>query len=149
MNPNLRYERNTVYWMPVLGVDQYQVRVNGVNIVNVGAVCSAPVVLTREGENTIEVRYVSGENASDWVGVTVMAYAVEYDTRSVAYGAFFVEYLAVGDRMSLPEMISPAGTMRPRALPVTASGIPKVRPSPAMPTRWCMPIGRPRITISC
>jgi len=102
MNPHLRYEQNTVYWMPVLGVENYQVRVNGANTQNVSAMTSASVTLTREGENIIEVRYVSGETTSDWVSLNVMAYAVEYDTRSVAYGAFYIEYLAVGDRMSLP-----------------------------------------------
>jgi hypothetical protein len=155
MNPHLRYEQNTVYWMPVLGVENYQVRVNGANTQNVSAMTSASVTLTREGENIIEVRYVSGEATSDWVSLNVMAYAVEYDTRSVAYGAFYIEYLAVGDRMSLPTegfsydgMNLPVGTTPPRALPAMENCIPKAPCSPAMPILWCMRIGLPRTTAS-
>jgi len=102
MNPVMTYNRNTVYWSAVLGASYYQVRVNGGPITNVSDATCAKVVLTQEGENLIEVRYVEGDNQSAWVGITVTAYAVEYDTRSVAYGSFFVEYLAVGDVMSLP-----------------------------------------------
>ena len=102
MDPNVTYHHNTVYWSGVLGASKYQVRVNGGSILNVSDATSAKVVLTQEGENLIEVRFVNGEEHSEWVSVTVTAFAVEYDTRSVAYGSFFVEYLAVGDEMSLP-----------------------------------------------
>ena len=102
MNPYITYERNTVYWSPVLGASRYQVRVNGGAIMNVADACSAKITLTKEGENLIEVRYANGDTASEWATMTVTACAVEYDTRSVAYGSFFVEYLAVGDELSLP-----------------------------------------------
>ena len=102
LNPVLSYNKNTVTWSPVLGVEQYQVRVNGGDAVNVMNANSAKVVLTKEGENVIEVRYVYGETVSDWVALTVTAYVVEYDTRTFKAGIWFKEYLAVGDTMTLP-----------------------------------------------
>ncbi|MBE6630756.1 MAG: hypothetical protein E7624_07920 [Ruminococcaceae bacterium] len=102
MNKAPVYAKNTVTWAPVLGVSRYQVRVNGGEIVNVTNANSLKVALTKEGENLIEVRYVSGDTASDWASVTVTAYAVEYDTRSIAFGTFLVEYLAIGDELTLP-----------------------------------------------
>lgn len=103
LSPELTYNKNTVTWAPVLGVTQYQVRVNGGDVVTVNNVNSLRVVLTKEGENLIEVRYVHEDTISDWVSTTVVAYAVEYDTRTVTSGSLFVEYLAVGDEMTLPE----------------------------------------------
>ncbi len=102
MSSKLTYAQNTVYWSPVLGADQYQVRVNGGEAINVTGASSAKVTLTQEGENLIEVRYVYGTTFSDWASITVNAFAVEYDTRTITTGALIVEYLAVGDIMSLP-----------------------------------------------
>ena len=102
MDSKVTYAQNTVYWSPVLGTNQYQVRVNGGVAVNVMDATSAKVTLTKAGENLIEVRYVYEETASDWVSVTVNAITVEYDTRSVSGGSVLVEYLAVGDVMTLP-----------------------------------------------
>ena len=102
MSSKLSYAQNTVYWSPVLGVDKYQVRVNGGDVTVVTGANSAKVTLTKEGENLIEVRYVYDTTFSDWVSITVNAFAVEYDTRTITTGTFIVEYLAVGDVMSLP-----------------------------------------------
>ncbi len=102
MDSVVTYSMNTVYWSPVLGTNQYQVRVNGGASVNVTDVTYAKVKLTKEGENLIEVRYVYEDTVSDWVSVTVNAVAVEYDTRSVTGGYILIEYLAVGDVMTLP-----------------------------------------------
>ena len=102
MNPYITYNRNTVYWSPVLGASRYQIRVNGGAILNVSDATSARITLTKEGENLIEVRYAVGDTASPWATMTVTACAVEYDTRSVSYGSVLVEYLAVGDELTLP-----------------------------------------------
>ena len=102
MNSDLTYNKNTVTWSPVLGVEQYQVRVNGGDAFNVIGANSAKVVLTKEGENIIEVRYVYGENISDWASITVTAFAVEYDSRTFTNGIYFIDYLAVGDVLTLP-----------------------------------------------
>ena len=102
MSSKLSYKQNTVYWSPVLGADMYQVSVNGGDIINVANATSAKVTLTKEGENIIQVRYVYGTEFSDWASITVNAFAVEYDTRTSTTGAFKVEYLAIGDVMSLP-----------------------------------------------
>ena len=102
MNPTLTYNKNTVYWTPVLGVTKYQVRVNGGEVKTVENASSLKVTLTKAGDNLIEVRYVYGETASDWATVNVTAYEVEYDTRTGKYGVLANEYLAVGDVMTLP-----------------------------------------------
>lgn len=102
MDPDLTYANKTVYWSPVLGVEQYQVRVNGGEIITVIGERSAKITLTKEGANLVEVRYVYDGEFSEWASVTVNAFAVEYDTRTVAFGAVMIEYLAVGDELSLP-----------------------------------------------
>ncbi len=98
---SLSYSKNTVSWAPVLGVNTFKVRVNGGSEKTVTDANSARVVLTKEGENVIEVKFAAGETESEWVAITVNAIAVEYDTRS-ASGSFYTEYLAVGDEYTLP-----------------------------------------------
>ena len=97
----LSYNKNTVSWAPVLGVNTFKVRVNGGAEITVTDATSARVTLTKEGENVIEVKYVAGEDESAWASITVNAIAVEYDTRST-FGSFHTEYLAVGDELLLP-----------------------------------------------
>lgn len=102
LNPVLTYNKNTVYWTPVLGVNNYQVRVNGGELKSVENANSATVTLTKEGDNLVEVRYVYGTTFSEWVSMNVKAYAVEYDSRTGTNGVIGIEYLAVGDVLSLP-----------------------------------------------
>ena len=44
----------------------------------------------------------SAGTVSDWASVTVNAFAVEYDSRTAGFGSVLVEYLAIGDEMTLP-----------------------------------------------
>ena len=97
----LTYNKNTVSWAPVLGVNTYKVRVNGGAEITVTDATFARVTLTQEGNNLIEVKFVAGDDESEWASITVFAYAVEYDTRST-FGSFYTEYLAVGDEYLLP-----------------------------------------------
>ena len=101
MIDKLTYAKNTVSWAPVLGINTYKVRVNGGKEQTVTDSTSTRVVLTKEGENIIEVKYVTGESESEWISISVTAYAVEYDTRSTFF-SFLIEYLAVGDEYLLP-----------------------------------------------
>jgi len=101
MDPVLSYNKNTVTWAPVLGINEFQIKVNNGEIRVIRGANSAKVTLTQEGENLIEVRYIYGDTASDWASITVVAHTVEYDTRSSS-GSLF-EYLAVGDEMALPD----------------------------------------------
>ena len=102
MSDSVVYNKNVVSWAPVLGNNiTYKVRVNGKNVATVST-NYARIELTKEGENLIEVVcLVDSQEASDWMSVTVNAYAVEYDTRS-PFGSFYTEYLAVGDEYTLP-----------------------------------------------
>ena len=105
MVDGLSYSKNTVTWAPVLGVDTFRVRVNGGKEFTVVGRNYAKVTLTKEGENIIEVKYVSGDDESQWTSITVNAVAVEYDSRS-SFGTVLVEYLAIGDTLSLPGAVS-------------------------------------------
>ena len=104
----LTYSKNTVTWAPVLGVNTYKVRVNGGAEKTITNANSARVTLTKAGENVIEVKYVIGEDESEWASITVNAIAVEYDTRS-SFGSFYTEYVAVGDEYLLPGVNYGAG----------------------------------------
>lgn len=101
MNPTLVYDNKTIYWTPVIGVSNYEIRINGDSstVFSVNNANSAPVVLTKEGVNTIEVRFTDF-GGSKWVSTEVVAYAVTYMPRNSATA--MTEYLAIGDTMSLP-----------------------------------------------
>ena len=94
------YAQNTVAWSYVIGASDYEVKVNGSDPVAVTGTNMAKITLTQEGDNLVEVRYTNGEG-SDWMQLTVKAYKVTYNPRSLE-GGESVEYLATGDAMTLP-----------------------------------------------
>jgi len=98
MDPIVNYTKNTVTWTPVLGATNYLVRVNGGATVSVNGT-STTVKLTKNGVNTIEVKYTD-LGGSKWVSTQVYAYAVTYMSRSLS--GEVTEYLAIGDALSLP-----------------------------------------------
>ena len=109
MVPTLSYSANTVYWTPVIGCSNYQVRVNGGEPLTVSGVSSAKVVLTKAGLNVIEVRCIDLVN-DEWVAMQVNAYAVTYMSRTDR--GEITEYLAVGDTMTLPaDLLLPGFTL--------------------------------------
>ena len=93
------YKYNTVSWTPVIGVEKYEIRVNGKVVANVENATSARIQLTKAGVNVIEVRYTD-KGGSDWTATEVFAYTVTYDSRSLS--GVREEYLAMGDTMTLP-----------------------------------------------
>ena len=106
MVPTLSYSANTVYWTPVIGCTNYEVRVNGGAAMAVSGASSAKVVLTKAGLNVIEVRCTDLVN-DEWVAMQVNAYAVTYMSRTDK--GEITEYLAVGDTMTLPRDLLLAG----------------------------------------
>ena len=99
MNMNLTYAKNTVYWIPVIGVHTYEIRVNGVVVATVTDTNSARITLTKAGINTIEVRFTDN-GGSDWATIEVNAFKITYNSRSLGGERF--EYVAVGDEMTMP-----------------------------------------------
>lgn len=101
MYNTLTYSQNVVRWRYVIGATRYEVRVNGGAIVTVKDGSNyAEVKLTQAGINTISVRFFD-EQYSEWAETEVYAYEVTFDSREGA-GVASV-YVAVGDRISLPE----------------------------------------------
>ena len=96
---SVSYKYNTVSWTPVIGVEKYEIRVNGKVVANVENATSARIQLTKAGVNVIEVRYTD-KGGSDWTATEVFAYTVIYDSRSLS--GVREEYLAMGDTMTLP-----------------------------------------------
>ena len=76
----LSYGKNTVSWNHTIGADHYEVQVNDSEIIKVTDANFAKIVLDRVGENTVKVRSVSGDASSEWLSITLTAYAVSYDT---------------------------------------------------------------------
>ena len=81
MNTALTYKNNTVYWIPAIGVSNYEVKVNGVVVASNVTGNSQTIELTREGINTIEVRFTDGEGSA-WAKVDVIAHAITYYPRN-------------------------------------------------------------------
>ncbi len=100
MNPNLSYKNNRVYWIPVIGAEVFEIRVNGGEPISVSGTDNAKVTLTKAGTNIIEVRYAD-HGGSEWASIEVTAYEITYKSRTL--GGEITEYVAVGDTMTLPE----------------------------------------------
>jgi len=99
----VKYRDGKVSWQSVIAASRYEVRVNGSAKTSSYAsdVSSATVTFTKAGDNSVEVRYYDGAYWSDWVGVTVKAYAIEFD--SCGGTAVSTIYKAVGDEITMPE----------------------------------------------
>ena len=96
---HVSYKNNTLTWTPVLGVSNYEIRVNGEVVQTVSGTNTAKIRLTKAGTNLIEVRYTD-LSGSDWTATEAYAYTVTYDSRSL--DGIVVEYVAIGDTMTLP-----------------------------------------------
>ena len=101
MNQKVSYAKGVLTWTPVIGAKQYEIQVNDGEIVTVeGGVYSAPVVLNKNGENVVKVRFVDGKTVSEWATTTVIAHRVIFDTLGGSTVAD--QFLAVGDPIVLP-----------------------------------------------
>ena len=106
MDTNLSYKGNKVFWTPVLGGTNFDVRVNGGETVRVSDVNFATVVLTKAGINVIEVKCADLSSA-EWVSIEVFAYEVTYYSRTL--GGEVSEFVAIGDTMMLPDHFTNEG----------------------------------------
>lgn len=101
LNAQLRYQQNTLYWMPVVGATGYEIQINDGDIISIAdGASSAKIVLTQAGTNVLKVRYMEGSTYSEWVSMEVYAHTVTFDTRGGTQVP--VQYLAVGDLVELP-----------------------------------------------
>jgi hypothetical protein len=109
MNENVSYAAGKLTWTPVIGADHYELQVNDGEVVVVdGGVFSAPVTLTKSGENVVKVRFVDGKTVSEWATTTVVAHRVTFDTLGGSYVAD--QFLAVGDPIVLADAAKPGYT---------------------------------------
>lgn len=109
MSTTLTYSDKVVSWPSVIGYNNFKVRVNGGEEITVTGQNFASVVLTKAGENVIEV--ICTDLTTDWNNaskITVTAYAVKYVTRTTD-GGEVVEYLAVGDTLTPPTGLTASG----------------------------------------
>jgi len=105
--PELTYMNNTVYWTPVVGANNYEVRVNGIGAFAVSGEYSAKIKLEKAGINTVEVRYTDN-GGCDWVLIEVRAFEVVYKSRSLMVGDKY-EYVAIGDALLMPSDLENVG----------------------------------------
>lgn len=95
------YYSNVLTWNPVIGADRYEVQLNGGEIVSVqSGITSHKITLNKAGINDIRVRFVDGNNYSEWTSVSVYAHTVTFDSRGGS--PVETQYKAVGDKISLP-----------------------------------------------
>jgi len=101
----LTYKANKVFWTPVLGGENFEIRVNGGDVITVSGVNYAQIVLDKAGTNLIEVRCT--DISGDWTSIEVTAYEITYYSRTL--GGEVREYLAIGDTMLLPDYFTNEG----------------------------------------
>jgi len=96
----LGYSDGYLYWNYVIGADGYEISVNGGEIITVEGACRVPIRLDKAGENILRLRFVKGEDRSEWATVAVSAYTVVFDT----LGGTAVQsvFAAEGEHISLP-----------------------------------------------
>ena len=101
---DIKYEKGVVSWSSVMGVSEYGVRVNDGEPFIVSDATSTPVTLTQFGENIVYVCYYIGDEASDWVPVTVDANVKVTLNSNIGTGSTNTEqYYVSGDSALLPE----------------------------------------------
>lgn len=102
MYATMSYSASVLTWRPVVGAVSYQVQINDGEIATVqdGAAFYEVATFTKEGMNTLKVRFFDGNHYSDWAETSVYAHALNFDSR----GGSSVEtlYKAVGDKLELP-----------------------------------------------
>ena len=101
MGKDLKYNKGTLTWSPVIGAAYYEVSVNGGAAIKVeGGKFSTNVALTQAGVNTLKVRFVNGTYRSEWIETTAYAHKVIFDT--LGGSSVAAQFLAVGDPITLP-----------------------------------------------
>ena len=101
---DIKYEKGVVSWSSVMGVSEYGVRVNDGEPFIVSDATRTPVKLTQSGENTVYVCYYIGDEASDWMSVTVDANVTVTLNSNIGTGSTNTEqYYVSGDSALLPE----------------------------------------------
>ena len=101
LNGAPRYSNNTLFWDYAIGAEYYEVQVNDGDIKKISGANYAKISLVCQGENVIKLRFVKGDNRSEWTRVSVEAFAVTFDT----IGGSLVEkqFVSTGDAISLPK----------------------------------------------
>ena len=101
---DIKYEKGVVSWSSVMGVSEYGVRVNDKEPFIVSDATRTPVTLTQSGENIVYVCYYIGDEASDWMSVTVDANVTVTLNSNIGTGSTNTEqYYVSGDSALLPE----------------------------------------------
>lgn len=101
---DIKYEKGVVSWSAVMGVSEYGVRVNDKEPFIVSDATRTPVTLTQSGENIVYVCYYIGDEASDWMSVTVNANVTVTLNSNIGTGSTNTEqYYVSGDSALLPE----------------------------------------------
>lgn len=102
MFSTLSYGGSILSWGHVVGADYYEVKLNDDEpfVVDDGT-NFAEITFSVPGENELFVRFVDGDDVSEWVGVNVFVYTVSLDSRGGS--AVTDVYKALGDKMNLPE----------------------------------------------
>ena len=98
---NLSYSGSILSWSPVIGVSSYEIQINGETPTLVSGKNSSEITLTKAGTNEIKVRYVDGNDRSEWSVISVYAHTITFDSRGG--NQIDVQYKAVGDKITLPK----------------------------------------------
>ena len=96
----LTYNKNTLYWPVVVGIDgEYEVRLNNNAAITVAG-ASTKLTFDKSGVNTVSVRFVGGGYTSAWISIDIDVYTITFDSRQ---GSGVAEILfAPGDYVVLP-----------------------------------------------
>jgi len=95
------YSNGMLYWDHAVGADFYEIQINSGEISKIYGVNHADITFDRAGENTVKIRFVDGEYHSEWVSLSVIAYAIAFDT--LGGSSACVQYKAAGDEISLAD----------------------------------------------
>lgn len=96
----LSYNKNTLYWPVVVGIDgEYEVRLNNDAAITVAG-ASTQLTFNKSGVNTVSVRFVGGGYTSAWISMDIDVYTITFDSRQ---GSGVAEiFFAPGDYVVLP-----------------------------------------------
>lgn len=108
LEKSLKYSNGILSWKHVIGVNNYEISLNGTVIKTVadGNNCHTPITFDSEGVNVISVEFIDGNaNRSEAATIEVKAYKVTLYMNGGAIGNDArdrILFFAVGDKMDLP-----------------------------------------------